>query len=123
MVTSSDIIRVSGSTKIPIFTQKSFLGIQTHKYCWIDRLTSCSRSKAKEISIAVANAKVLNNAHRRRKPTVAFGKKNANDPVKQEATSGHKGIIQAYSFESFTNVSNPNSIYFYFLSSSLEEEV
>ncbi len=123
MVTSSDIIRVSGSTKIPIFTQKSFLGIQTQKYCWIERFTSCSQSKEKETSIAVANAKVLNNAHRRRKPTVASGKKNANDPVQQEATSGHNGIIQAYSFESFTNYRIQIQFISYFLSSSLEEKV
>ena len=56
----------------------------------------------------MANEKVLTAAHGRRNFLVAFGKKNERNPVKQEATNGHKGIRQAYLFESSTGVLNPN---------------
>ena len=56
----------------------------------------------------MANEKVLTAAHGRRKLLVAFGKKNESNPVKQEATSGHRGMRQAYLFESSTGVLNPN---------------
>lgn len=114
VVTSSDIIRVSGSTKKPISKQKSLFGIQDHKYCWIEWLLNCSQNSTKETNIAIVSKKVLNSAHNRRKLLVAIGKKNANNPVKQEATNGHEGIIQAYSFESFTDLLNPNWIWSYF---------
>lgn len=51
---------------------------------------------------------VLNVAHRRRKLLIAFGKRNDRDPVEQEATNGHRGMIEAYLVESSTGVSNPN---------------
>lgn len=54
------------------------------------------------------NENVLKAAHRRRKLLVAFGRKNAKDPVEQAATKGHRGMKQAYLFESSTGVSNPN---------------
>ena len=60
------------------------------------------------MNIAMANEKVLTAAHGRRNFLVAFGKKNERNPVKQEATNGHKGIRQAYLFESSTGVLNPN---------------
>lgn len=56
--------------------------------------------------MAITNEKILKAAHQRRKLLVAFGKKNEKDPVKQEATNGHKGMIQADLFESSTAVLN-----------------
>lgn len=54
------------------------------------------------------NENILKAAHGRRKLLVAFGGKNGRDPVEQEATNGHRGMRQAYLFESSTGVSNPN---------------
>lgn len=51
---------------------------------------------------------VLKAAHRRRKLLVAFGRKYDKDPVERAATNGHRGVKQAYLFESSTGVSNPN---------------
>ena len=67
-----------------------------------------SRNKIKETNRAIVNKKIFNSANNRRKPLVACGKKKESNPVEQEATNGHMGIMQAYSFGNFTSGLNPN---------------
>ncbi len=100
--------RVSGSIRRPIFKRKSLFGIRAHKYCWIECVAVCLQNKTKDTNIAITNEKILEAANKRRKLLVAFGKKNEKDPVKQEATNGHRGMIQADLFESSTVVLNLN---------------
>lgn len=52
--------------------------------------------------------RILNAAHERRRPFVAFGSKNDTNPVEPEATSGHEGTVQTYSYENSANILNSN---------------